>query len=200
MMIARDSMDRRRPGFSLLEIIIVMLIMSVVAGLAIPKLNLSSTRVEAISQQVRSVFQTSQRTSITRQFDVIISFDTVRSELRIGEDRDNSGTIDVAKGEVRIWRPTGQNEGNIFSAPPKTLAGASGSVPIVGSTLKSVDGYPSIIFHRDGSASSDAEVYMSNASRGVMQYRMVKLTRSTGRTDMYRYAGTGTTGTWQLVR
>jgi prepilin-type N-terminal cleavage/methylation domain-containing protein len=179
-----------RRGFSLIELVIVLVIMGVVAAMTIPRLNLSSNRVEAIAQQVRSVFQTSQRTSLTRQFDVIISFDTVHSELRIGEDKDLSGTIDAT--EIRIWRPTGQNEGNIFAIPPTSA--------IVGSSLKTVDTYPSITFHRDGSASSDAEIYMSNSSRGDVQYRLVTLTRSTGRTDMYRYSGTGSTGTWQLVR
>jgi prepilin-type N-terminal cleavage/methylation domain-containing protein len=194
---ARESRDRHpRTGFSLIELLIVLVIMGVVAGLTVPKLTLSNYRVEAIAQQVRSVFQTAQRTSLTRQFDVIISFDTTRSELRIGEDKDNSGTIDAT--EIRIWRPTGQNEGNIFSIPPKRLDGTAATKSIVGSTLKSVDNYPSITFHRDGSASSDAEVYMSNASRGVMQYRLVTLTRSTGRTEMYRYNTQG--AQWQVVK
>jgi prepilin-type N-terminal cleavage/methylation domain-containing protein len=187
-----------RPGFSLVELVIVVLIMGVVAGMTIPRLDLSRNRVEAIAQQVRSVFQTSQRTSLVRQFDVIISFDTVRSELRIGEDKDNSHTIEP--GEIRIWRPTGQAEGNIFSIPPKGLNGGTVTASIVGSSLKSLDGMPGIIFHRDGSASTDAEIYMSNSSRGVVQYRLVTLTQSTGRTEMYRYSGKGPTGTWKVVR
>lgn len=187
---------RPRVGFSLVEILTVLIIIGVVVAFTMPRLKLSGNRVEAIAQQVRSVFQTAQRTSITRQFDVIISFDTVRSELRIGEDKDNSGTIDA--NEIRIWRPTGQNEGNIFAIPPRRLDGTVGTAAIVGSSLKSLNGFPSITFHRDGSASSDAEVYMSNASRGVYQYRLVTLTRSTGRTDMYRYNGEA--GIWQMVR
>jgi prepilin-type N-terminal cleavage/methylation domain-containing protein len=196
MQIERSNTDVGKHGFSLIELLIVLVIIGVVAGLTVPKLNLSTYRVEAIAQQVRSVFQTAQRTSLTRQFDVIISFDTVRSELRIGEDKDNSHSIDP--GEVRVWRPTGQNEGNIFSIPPRKLDGTVATKSIVGSDLKSIDNFPSITFHRDGSASSDAEVYMSNASRGVMQYRAVTLTRSTGRTEMYRYNVKG--ARWEMVR
>ncbi|MDB4900527.1 MAG: hypothetical protein JWN53_2335 [Gemmatimonadetes bacterium] len=195
MSTATHSRRRRRRGFSLIEMLVVMVIMGIVAGLLVPKLNLSGNRVDAIAQQVRSVFQTAQRTSLTRQFDVIIAFDTARSELRIGEDKDNSGTIDP--GEIRIWRPTGQNEGNIFSLPPKGLNGNPATAAVMGSGIKMINGYPGIIFHRDGSASSDAEIYMSNSSRGVTQYRLVTLERSTGHTELYRYAGKGTTGMWQ---
>jgi prepilin-type N-terminal cleavage/methylation domain-containing protein len=187
-----------RTGFSLLELLIVLVIMGVVAGLTVPKLNLSTYRVDAIAQQVRSVFQTSQRTSLTRQYDVIISIDTFKHELRIAEDADNSGTIEP--GEVRFWRPTGQVEGNIFSVPPRGFSTPVVTTSVVGSGLKKIDNLPSIIFHRNGSASTNAEIYVANASKRDIQYRLITLTRSTGRTDMYRLSGTGMTARWLVVR
>src|SRR6476620_5228343 len=99
---------RSRFGFSMVEIIIVLVMMAVIAGMAIPKLNLSQFRSDAAAQQVRSVFQTAQRTSLTRQFDVIVSVDTTTFGLRIAEDSSNDGTIQ--QGEWKFWRPTG--EGN----------------------------------------------------------------------------------------
>jgi prepilin-type N-terminal cleavage/methylation domain-containing protein len=185
--------DRRQHGFSLIELLIVLVIMGVVAAMAVPRLNLSGNRVEAIAQQVRSVFLTSQRTSITRQFDVIISIDTVRSELRIVEDTNNSGTVEA--GEVRIWRPTGQAEGNIFAVPPVGFNTAT-----VGGNFQRVDNLPSIVFHRDGSASTDAEVYVANRSKGRTEFRLITLTRSTGRTDLYKLAGTGASAKWIVSR
>lgn len=181
-----------------MELVIVLVIMGVVTALALPKLNLSGNRVEAIAQQMRSVFMTSQRTSITRQFDVIISIDTVRSELRIAEDTNNNGIIDP--GEVRLWRPTGQSEGNIFAVPPKGFTTSSVSSSVIGSALTQVNGLPSITFHRDGSASSDAEVYVANKSKGRTEFRLITLTRSTGRTDLYKLSGTGSTAAWIISR
>jgi len=187
-----------RRGFSLVELVIVMVIMGVVAGLALPRLNLSGYRVDAIAQQVRSVFQTAQRTSLTRQYDIIVSFDTAKSELRIAADSNNSGTIEP--GEYRFWRPTGASEGNIFAVPPKGFSAATVTSAVVGSNLTTINGLPSIVFRRDGSASSDAEIYVMNPARGKPQYRLITLTRSTGRSDLYKLAGTGASATWQVVR
>ena len=188
---------RQRVGFSMIEIVIVLVMMAVIAGMAIPKLNLSQLRSDAAAQQVRSVFQTAQRTSLTRQYDIIVSFDTAKSELRIAADSNNNGTIE--SGEYRFWRPTGASEGNIFAVPPKGFTGTVQSA-VVGSNLVSVNGLPSIIFRRDGSASSDAEIYVMNPARGRPQWRLITLTRSTGRSDMYKLAGTGSSAAWQVVR
>ena len=49
-----------------------------------------------------------------------------------------------------------------------------------------VNGMPTITFHRDGSVSSDAEIYVSIAARGPKMYRALVLTQATGRIDWYR--------------
>lgn len=180
----------------MIELVIVMVILSVVAGLVIPKLNLSAYRADAAAQQVRSVIQTAQRTSLTRQHDVIVSVDTVQFGLRIAEDSSNDGSIQVS--EWKFWRPTG--EGNRFATPPKGVFTASVSSSVVGSLLKTVDDMPSIIFHRDGSATSDAEMYVESTYKGRTDYRAITLTRSTGRTELYRLSGTGVGAIWQVVR
>lgn len=173
---------------------IVLVIMGVVFGMTIPRLNLSRYRIDAAAQQVRSVFQTAQRTSLTRQYDVIVSVDTVLGGLRIAEDVNNNGAIEAS--EWKFWRPPG--EGNRFSVPPKGLNG-SVSASVVGASLKKIDNFPSVIFHRDGSTSSDAEIYISSSYKNRTDFCAVSLTRSTGRTELYRLAGTGTNASWQLA-
>lgn len=183
-------------GFTMIEIVIVLVLMSVVAAMAIPKLNLSQFRADAAAQQVRSVFQTAQRTSLTRQYDVIVSVDTLQFGLRIAEDSSNDGIIQT--GEWKFWRPTG--EGNRFSTPPVGIGGGTVSAPVVGSQLRTVDGMPSVIFHRDGSSTSDAEIYVSSTYKGRTDFRAITLTRATGRTELLRLAGSGTSATWEVVR
>ncbi len=190
------SIVRPRHAFSMVEIIIVLVMMAVVARMALPKLNLSQYRADAAAQQVRSVFQTAQRTSLTRQYDVIVSVDTTQFGLRIAEDINNDGSIQVS--EWKFWRPTG--EGNAFAVPPKGLNSASVASSVVGSQLKMVDGFKSVIFHRDGSTSTDAEIYVQSEYKGRTDYRAIAVTRSTGRTELYRLAGTGATAVWQVVQ
>ena len=186
---------RSRFGFSMIEIIIVLVMMAVVARMALPKLNMSQFRADAAAQQVRSVFQTAQRTSLTRQFDVIVSVDTTTFGLRIAEDSSNDGIIQ--SNEWKFWRPTG--EGNTFAIPPKGLNGTVAS-PVVGSNIKSVTNLPSIIFHRDGSTSSDGEVYVQSSYKGRTDYRAITVTRATGRTELWRLSGTGSSASWIVVR
>jgi hypothetical protein len=98
-------------------------------------------------------------------------------------DANNNGVIDV--GERVSYR--GLDTGILFADP--TVNGVSGSAitsPISGASIGIVNGLPSLIFHRDGSVSSDAEVYVSIAARGPKMYRALVLTQATGRVDWYR--------------
>ncbi|MEP6733361.1 MAG: type II secretion system protein [bacterium] len=196
MATTRRSAARTRHGFSMIEIVIVLVMMAVVARVAIPKLNLSQFRADAAAQQVRSVFQTAQRTSLTRQFDVIVSLDTLQFALRIAEDVNNDGSIQVS--EWKFWRPTG--EGNSFAVPPKGLNAATVTSAVVGASIKSVNGMPSIIFHRDGSTTTDGEIYVQSTYKGRSDYRCITVTRATGRTELWRLSGTGPSAVWQVVR
>ena len=196
MLRSRMWQRRRRSAFTIIELVIVVVILSVIAGMAIPKLNLSMYRADAAAQQVRSVFMTAQRTSLTRQYDVIVSVDTVGFGLRIGEDKNNNGIIEP--NEITYWRPEGG--GNTFSIPPVGLNAPTVSTSVVGSALVSMSGMPSVTFHRDGSTSSDAEVYVQSVDKTRTDYRVIALTRATGRTDLYRLSGTGASAVWQVVR
>ena len=193
---AHRSIKQVHPGFTMVEIIIVLVMMAVVAGMAIPRLNLSQFRADAAAQQVRSVFQTAQRTSLTRQYDVIVSVDTAQFGLRIAEDVNNDGSIQVS--EWKFWRPTG--EGNRFEIPPMGLNSPTVTSSVFGAQLRIVDGMKSVIFHRDGSTSTDAEIYVQSTYKGRSDYRAISVTRATGRTELYRLAGTGAAAAWRVVQ
>jgi prepilin-type N-terminal cleavage/methylation domain-containing protein len=184
MSIRRPDHRVTRAGFTMLELMLVVVIMGVFMSLAIPKMNTSRSRAEGSAQQIRSVFLTAQRTSLTRQYDVIVSFDTVKSEIRIGEDANNDGVVTGV--EWKFWRSLGEGT---FMMPTVGSNNTSPPAAVLVGTFKTVDGMPSIIFHRDGSTSSDAEIYVGSPYKGRTDFRMITLTRSTGRSDLFRLSG-----------
>ena len=191
----RSTTGSTRPssGMTLIEIVIVLGIMSVVTAMGLPRLDMSQYRADAAAAQVASVFQTAQRTSLTRQYDVIVSVDTLKNGLRIAEDVNNNGTIEVS--EWKFWRPLGQS--NRFVVPPKGLSAPTVTKSVVGAQLTTIDMMPSVVFHRDGSVSSNAEMYVASTYRARTDYRAISVTRATGRSEVFRLGGTGASATWR---
>lgn len=172
-----------RPGFTLVEMMVVVVISGMMVALALPRIDTTKWRADAIATIVRTTLQYAQRQSITRQHDMVVSFDTTGQRIRTFWDGDNSGTITGA--ERVTWR--GLDVGILFTDP--SVNGVSGTVitkPVSGSQIASLGGYPTVTFHRDGSVSTDAEIYIKVAAHGPPWYRAIRLTQSTGRVDWFR--------------
>ena len=116
--------------------------------------------------------------------------------LRITEDSSHDGVIQT--NEWKFWRATG--EGSRFAVPPRGVNALVVTSPVVGGQLRIVDGLKSVTFHRDGSTSSDAEIYVQSEYKGRTDYRAITVARSTGRTELYRLSGSGAGATWQVVQ
>jgi Tfp pilus assembly protein FimT len=172
-----------RPAFTLAETMIVVVIAGLMISLAIPRIDTTKYKADAVAQIIRTTLQNASRTAVTRQHDMIVSFDTVGERIRQHWDANNDGL--VSPGERVTYR--GLDNGILFTDP--TVNGVSGAAihsPITGSAVVLVSGMPTITFHRDGSVSSDAEIYVSIAARGPKMYRALVLTQATGRVDWYR--------------
>ena len=169
-------------GFTLFEIVIVLIMMGVIAALAIPRLDIQRYRTDAAVQGVRSVLMQAQRTALVRQYNVVISIDTVHNTLEWSEDANNDGTIQ--SNEHRRAYPL--NDGVKFAVPPTGING-SVSASIVGAHLGTLNGLPTVTFHRDGAATTDLQLYVAGPAQPDVTYRAVELTLGTGRTDWYLY-------------
>lgn len=170
-------------GFTLAETMIVLVISGLMITLALPRLDTSKYKADAVAQIVRTTLQNAQRNAITRQHDIIVSFDTTSERIRLIWDANNDGQ--ASPGERTSY--FGLENGILFSDP--SVSGVSGtaiSKPISGSNVVKLNGLPTVTFHRDGSVSSDAEIYISIPARGDKIYRAVTLTQATGRVDWYR--------------
>jgi prepilin-type N-terminal cleavage/methylation domain-containing protein len=181
----------RRSGFTLAELMVVVVIAGMMVSLAIPRVDTTKYRADAIATIVRTSLQYAQRQAITRQHDMVVSFDTTGERIRTFWDINNSGAIDNT--ERVTWR--GLDVGILFTDP--AVKGVSGTVitkPVNGTQIATVNGYPTVTFHRDGSVSTDAEIYIKVAAHGPPWYRAIALTQSTGRVDWYRL--NAATGKW----
>lgn len=175
-----------RPGFSMIELIFVVIIMSLLTAIALPRVNLHRFRIEAAMRGVQTTFQQSHRAAVMHQHDVIVSFDVSGRRIRVINDINNNGEVDAY--ERVLWKSL--DDGVRFAIPPAGVAGGSAAA-VAGSNLVSVAGLPSVIYRRDGSASTDVQAFITSTRPNATDFRAVSVTRSTGRADWYRYTGAG---------
>jgi hypothetical protein len=144
--------------------------------------------MDAAARTTHAAVQQAQRLALTRQFDVIVSFDRATRRVRIAEDANNDGAI--APDERVRWRAL--EDSARFEDPPQAVNGG-GAVAIDGDNLRPVDGMASITFRRSGSASSELEVYLGSKRGDSDDYRAVQVSRATGRVEWFKYVG----GQWR---
>jgi prepilin-type N-terminal cleavage/methylation domain-containing protein len=178
--------DARR-GFTLIELLIALVIISIIAGLAIPRIDFTGLRSDAGARLLRTTLTNASRMAVLRQHDVIVSFDGTKQGMLVIEDANNNGVLD--SGERTSWKPLEDGVG--FYVPKKGIGGGTPTSTVVGSNIKSIGGLPSVVFHRSGSSSTGLEAYLSTP-RGVdTDARAVMVTQSTGRVDWFRLTANG---------
>lgn len=175
-----------RAGFTILELAVVLVLTGIVIALAVPRIDVARYKADTVVTTVRSVLQQAQRASLVNQHDVIISFDIAGNRIRTAWDKNNDHQ--VTSDERVTWRML--SDGNRFGAPPIGIHDSTVLAPVLGTGLKTVNEMPSVTFHRDGSLSSDLEIYLATTANPV-RWRAVTAVQATGRTDWYRRATNG---------
>lgn len=173
-------------GFTLVEALICIVVIGIMAAIALPRLNLDSYTVTGSVRGLTSSLSYAQRLAITLQHDVIVAFDVPRNGIRIHEDENNNGTIDVGER----WRFVPLSDGIVFgrSNAPATTIGAA-----VISFTRTQNGMPALFLRRDGSASESGGFYIvprrSVARNSPQEARACEIVRATGRVTWSRYLG-----------
>src|SRR5690349_1780030 len=90
-------MRRRRSGFTMIEILMVVIIIGITLTIAVPRFPVSATRADAGVRTVRSLLQVAQRSAVTRQSSVIVGIDAPNHRFRIHEDADNDRAVDAGE-------------------------------------------------------------------------------------------------------
>lgn len=184
---------RLRPGFTLIELVMVLAMVGLMVAITAPRIDISTYRANTAIQVLGTTVLTAQRQALTQQHDVIVRFDTVNLRLRIHADKNNNETVDT--GEQIRAVPLGENI--VFG---RGDAPARGALTDAISFTQMISGERSLTFHRDGSASQAGGFYVTTArAAGDGNYpehtRLVVVERSTGRAASYRYLS----GEWRKV-
>ena len=175
-------------GVTIFELLVVMSIISILAAIALPKLNLHQFRIDAGVRAVQGALMQAERFAVQRQHDMIVSFDIPGKRVLLIDDQNNNAAADPT--EKVLVRPL--EDGVRFLAPPAAInAGAVAAV--AGAKLKDSGGYPSIIFHRDGATSTDLQVYITSTRPDAIDFKALTVTQTTGHVNYYSYR----TGSWK---
>jgi prepilin-type N-terminal cleavage/methylation domain-containing protein len=183
-----------RRGLTLIELVMVMVMIGIVAGIAIPRINVAQIKSDGAGRMVRMLLMNSQRTSITRQSNTIVSFDLAGSRLRLVQDYNNNDTLNTT--DLVSWRSLPEGVRFLTPTMPR-VSGSTATSSLQGSNLITVSSLPSFVFRRDGSSSSDAELYFAARAGVPTDFRAITIDPSTGRTDLYRWSGTAWVRTTQ---
>jgi prepilin-type N-terminal cleavage/methylation domain-containing protein len=180
------SRPRARHGFTIIELAVVLIMVGIITGMAIPRLNYERYRADAAARVTRAVLQTSQRQAIMRQTNMLVVFWVGGRRMFIIEDANNSYSYDPGE-RIRV-RPL--EEGAQFVLPTAAVPGTSPpSTPVSGPNLRTVWGLPAIAFLRDGASSTDLNIYVCSARCLPENQRALVLTQASGRTESWRFNG-----------
>lgn len=176
---------RPRAGFTLIEMLIVLVVIGLLVGITAPRIDVVKYRLEAGMQGVGMTLLAAERQAITQQHDVVVTFDVPNGVIHIFDDANNNGLKDAGERE----RGMTLAEGVVFGraeAPARPM----GAGPVTFTRV--VNGLPALVFHRDGSASENGGFYLTStravqSGKHLEDTRSVEVERATGRATWYRY-------------
>ncbi len=175
-------------GFSTLELMLAICIMGMMAGIALTKVDLAKMEANSAVQVLSTSMVAAQREAITKQHDIILTFDAAQRTVRMVWDRNSNGAINNGE-RVRAIPLDGRIGFGLGGAPARTF----GANPI--NFDRDIGGRPALIFHRNGSASGIGGFYLTStramaSATYASDTRAVEIVRATGRTEWYRFTGT----------
>lgn len=181
-------MTMERSGFSLPELLVVLGVVGLLAGIFAPRIDVAKFRQDTAVLEVSTALNVAQQKAVLRGHSIEVGFDTARSRLVIHTDADNDRTVGPGE-DVRVVE---LGDGVAF--------GLGAAKPLKGVDFdfaESPTGIPSLRFSRNGGASQEGTIYLTSVrSKKSGSFpedsRALTLERSTGHTTCYSHRS----GSW----
>ena len=178
-------------GFSLPELLVVLGVVGILAGLFAPRVDVAKFRQDSAILEVSTALIVAQQKAVLRGHRVRVGFDTAASRLIIHEDADNDRAVSSGE-DVRVVE---LGEGVVFG-----LGGAQALNSVPFDFTASASGIPTLGFSRNGGASQEGTIYLTSrraqlSSSFPQDARALKLERSTGHVTCY----SNRSGAWKAA-
>jgi len=172
---------RNRRGYTLGELLWVIVILSVIAGLALPRLDWMRYRLNAEVRNVSLQLGYAQRLAVSLQHNVQVTIDHGNRRLIVDEDANNDGVFGAGERRRVVQLDDGINFEQV-TAP--NLPAPAPSTELT-----------QIIYRRDGSADQSGVVFLNTQRAQNMNSpadaRALEIIRATGRAVAYKYTSAG---------
>lgn len=183
------SRQFNRTAVTLIELLIVMTIIGVIAGIAFWKIDIARYQINGDQQVVGTALIAAQREAIAKQHNMIVVFDAVHATMLVVSDSNNNGQAD-GNENVRVIALGDRVRYGLGTATPMSW----GASDISFTTLETNSGLPCVIFYRNGSASESRGVYLASTRAlsdpaFVRDIRAIHVERATGRAEWWHYDG-----------
>lgn len=178
-------------GFSLVEMLMVIILIGLMTSFALPRINLSRIRSKGAIQALGTTMLAMQREAIAKQHNMVVIIDAAGRRLRIVYDSTN----DVRLNNNERSRSIPLGEEIVFGRPATVTARPFGGNPINFVAVEGSSNLPAIVLYRNGSAQEFGGLYLSTVKamagapgHGNETWAM-EMTRATGRAEWLRWNG-----------
>lgn len=174
-----------RAGFTLSELLAVLVIFGIGLAIAAPRVNLAPVRTETAVQELASLLMAAQRAAVAGQHDVVVAFEEDQRRVRVHHDRDNDGVMDAGEPVRRTPLP----DVVVFSRTTAVLPQLGANAV---SFTRRQNGDRAVTFNRAGSASEEGGAYLATGGTATPRptaARAVVVDRATARAVTWRYTG-----------
>lgn len=175
-------------GFSMIELLLVIVIIGMLGAIALPRIDVAQFQVNSAVQSLSTTMVAAQREAITKQHDLILTFDAANREVRLAWDVNSNGAINAGERTRAV-----SLDDRVVFGRGNAPARAFGDQPI--NFDDEIAGLPALTFHRNGSASGVGGFYLTSRAAAAgdatrtNHTRAVEIIRATGRTEWWRYSG-----------